>query len=122
MAKLDTTIEQIPRPDIPDGLAVYDSIMGEIDEDLTSQGAKKLNEKYRNETPEQTKARAARYDAARDEYDRRYDEWKTRKQSEVYTSIHNAYDLTERIDRSKETPVLDKLEKEMNVTPKKLAA
>lgn len=117
MAKLDITIEQIPRPDIPDGLAIYDKIMGEIDEDLTSTGAKKLNEKYRNETPEQTKARAARYDAARDEYDRRYEEWKSNKRTEVNKAIHGAYELTEKIDRSKDDPIVAKLEKEMNVTP-----
>ncbi len=123
MANIDIAIEKIPRPDIPGGLEVYDNIMGEIDEDLTSKGSKKLDEKYKNETPEQTKARAARYDAARDEYDRRYEAWKTQKQGEVYKAIHGAYELTEKIDRAKdEAPVIDKLEKEMSIPTKTLAA
>ena len=54
-----------------DILALYDAVMAEIEPDLTRAGLETLNEKYKDETPEQKEARAERYAAA-------YAEWKVR--------------------------------------------
>jgi hypothetical protein len=54
------------------GLQIYDEIMASIEPELTSAVLPTLAEKYANETPEESKARGERYDAAFIEYDKRY--------------------------------------------------
>jgi len=46
------------------GNALYDMIMGEIEQDLTSAQIPGLLEKYKDETPEQRTVRAKRYEDA----------------------------------------------------------
>lgn len=119
---IDAKIE-IPRPDIPDGPAVYDAIMSQIDEDLTTEGTKHLNEKYKDETPEQTKERAVRYDRAKETYDRTYAAWKVQKQGEVNSTVKSAYQQAENVNRSGEEATMQALESQMqSASPATLAA
>lgn len=69
---MDTTQTNLTPPSIPTGKEIYDSIMGEIDPELLSDNLPKLKEQYPDETPEQKKQRAARYNKAFAEYDKRF--------------------------------------------------
>ena len=60
------------------GQEIFDSIMGAIEPDLTSENAKKLNEKYAGEGRGEQKTRMLRYQKAFVEYDERYAEYKGR--------------------------------------------
>jgi len=62
----------ITPPAIPSGKEIYDSIMVAIDPELLSENLPKLKEQYTDETPEQKKKRAARYNKAFAEYDKRF--------------------------------------------------
>lgn len=55
-----------------DGALLYDSIMGEIEPELTTANAARLEALVAKDTPEQRKARAARYTVAFAEYERRF--------------------------------------------------
>lgn len=95
---------QITIPTIEKGQEVYDAIMAEIEPDLTSEGVKLLDEKYKNETPEQTRARARRYDAAMVKYQKKYDEYLAVKNVEVTHFVHKTIEAAEAIDRRSEMP------------------
>ena len=113
---IDAAIE-IPRPDIPDGTAIYDVIMSRIDEDLTTEGVKRLDEKYKDETPEQTKERAGRYDRAKEEYDKQYAAWKLQKQTDVNGTVKSAYQQAENVNRNGEQAAMDALESQIQSSP-----
>lgn len=70
-----------PLPSLPQsGQEVFDQIMGQIEPELTSAGRAMLEEKYSNETAEARQARFQRYEAAFEEYDRRYAEYQLQQQ------------------------------------------
>jgi len=62
----------ITPPAIPSGKEIYDGIMGKIDPELLFDNLPKLKEQYAEETPEQKKRRAARYNKAFAEYDKQF--------------------------------------------------
>lgn len=55
------------------GQELYDQIMAGIEPELVSTAIPALKEKYKDETPEQTKARAERYEQAYDRFDEAFD-------------------------------------------------
>jgi len=55
--------------------ALYNFIMEQIEPELTTTGTKTLDEKYKNETPEERKVRAVRYEKAFKLYDQRFSEY-----------------------------------------------
>ena len=60
-------------PQIPaSGQQLYDEIMAKIEPELTTTQLPSLAEKYKNETPEQAKARAERYSKAFLAYEKAY--------------------------------------------------
>lgn len=61
-------------PQLLDGDALYNSIMGQIEPELLSVNLEAIPTLCANETPEQRTARVTRYKAAFEEYDRRFDE------------------------------------------------
>lgn len=80
-----TTTTSTPLPALPavfEGDGLYDHIMAEIEPELISTVYETLDEKYKNETPEQKAERQARYDKAFTEYERRFalytNEWNGR--------------------------------------------
>lgn len=59
-------------PKILSGDEIYDSIMREIEPELTITTMKTLDEKYKNETKEEAQARTDRYNKAFEEYDKQF--------------------------------------------------
>lgn len=57
---------------LPTGTQIYDGIMAKIEPELTTTQLPKLEEKYRDESPEDRQVRMARYDVAFAEYDKQY--------------------------------------------------
>ena len=55
---------------IPTGDQLYNMLMSKIEVDLTTDQLPLLDEKYKNETPEQAQVRAQRYEKAFAEYDK----------------------------------------------------
>lgn len=55
--------------------ALYNFIMEQIEPELTTEGTKTLDEKYKSETPEERQVRAARYEKAFKLYDQRFAEY-----------------------------------------------
>ena len=68
-----------------DGAEVYDQIMGAMEPELTNAERGGLEEKYKNETPEEREARYTRYEAAYQEYDRQFALWQNQQQSSIHT-------------------------------------
>jgi len=54
------------------GAEIYNSIMREIEPELTTDQIPLMKEKYKDETHEQKKARGERYAKAMEEYEKRY--------------------------------------------------
>jgi len=65
-----TSIPAIPTQ--KSGAEIYNSIMREIEPELTTDQIPLMKAKYKDETPEQKKARGKRYAKAMEEYERRY--------------------------------------------------
>ena len=75
----------VKMPQIPEGQAVYDWIMGHIEPELVTAQKEKLPELYQNETPEQAQVRAARYAKAFEEYDKQYQQYRIAQEGNVHT-------------------------------------
>jgi len=91
----NSSITQIPMPNpvqtsgtsmpfsIPSGQEVYDSIMREIEPDLTFDAVMKLETKYANESAADKKARMERYKKAFVTYQERYKAFQQKQQSDI---------------------------------------
>lgn len=73
----------ITPPKIHGGQEVYDSIMGDIEPELTTAGLATLDEKYKDETAEAAAERLERYKKAFEEYNKRYAEYKQKQDDAV---------------------------------------
>lgn len=65
-------VDSLLPPVIPTGIQVFDLIMAQIEPDLVSTTVTTLDEKYKDETPAQAKARAERYVKAYEKYEEAY--------------------------------------------------
>ena len=83
MANTNSTSLPLP-PAIKSGMEVYDSIMREIEPELTSDKLPLLEEFKKTDSPEQAGERKARYDKAFEEYDKRYKTYLTGEQDKVH--------------------------------------
>jgi hypothetical protein len=73
MAQTQTSIPgPLPADSLERGRQIYDEIMARIEPELMTDAIDGLKEKYKAETPEESGARSARYDAAFAEYDKQY--------------------------------------------------
>lgn len=72
-----------PLPPLKSGAEIYDGIMAAIEPELTTAQVALLEEKYKDETPEQKKARSERYAKAMEEYIKRYVEFLHDQESQV---------------------------------------
>ncbi len=75
-------------PAILDGQVVYDMLMQNIEPDLVTAQLPLLKEKYKDETPEQAKERAERYDKAFVEYDRQYVAYMAKQEQSLASYQH----------------------------------
>jgi hypothetical protein len=95
------------------GSELYDEIMAAIDPELVSANIPLLKEKYADETPEQSDARAARYDWAYEEFDRRLADREMGWADEMRRMKREAIASTEREDRIMEKPDIDALDQKI---------
>lgn len=70
-------------PQVLGGTEVYDEIMGKIEPELRTAERPLLAEKYKNETPEEAKVRAERYNKAMAEYEKQYQQYMTDMESKI---------------------------------------
>ena len=71
-------------PTIPSGREIYDSIMSKIEPELVSSSLPTLNEKYKNETAIEKKARTARYNEAFAKYYKQYNAYTADLEEQVF--------------------------------------
>jgi len=99
-----------PKPVVPDGHALYNSIMGKIEPDLILSELEKMDEKYKGETPEEKKARMKRYKEAFTKYEEIYGEYIGSLTEEVNVYKREALDYVESQNQVKEEKILADLE------------
>jgi DNA-directed RNA polymerase beta subunit len=106
----DTHIITPVVPFLPEGRRIYDDIMAEIEPDLTTEGRLLLAEKYKNESPTQTRLRAKRYDMAHAEYQRRYESTMNAAKSRAMTYRRALMTETEkRVHERDDVPILQRI-------------
>ncbi len=102
-----------PDDGLPSGEQIYDKIMGGIDRELTSKNIAMLEEKYKNETPEQKKVRAQRYEKAYEEYEKRYALYQAGRASSMKRFKAQAMQSLESQERQTEESNMQSLESQM---------
>lgn len=107
------TKTQLTPPNIPSGEEVYQIIMTQIEPELLPENVKTLTEKYKDETPEQTKARAARYEVAFQRYRETYDRYTVKMTADVTTYLRTDLQNMEQGAKQQENVVLGQLEQSM---------
>ncbi len=78
---------------------LYNTLMSTINAELTTEGLKTLDAKYKDETPEQAKQRAARYQKDFAEYDRLAQEQFAKMKSSARAYQRKAMQSLEHIER-----------------------
>jgi hypothetical protein len=84
-----------PIPPPKSGEEVYDSIMSQIELELTTEVYPTLEAKYKDETPQQKKERGERYAKAMEEYERQYKEYMLREEGDVRAFKRSAFRAVE---------------------------
>jgi len=84
--------------------------MQPIEPELLPEVIPTLKEKYKNETPEQAKARSARYKKAFAAYDAQYAEYMSTLHQQVHAYKRDAMASAEEQDRKKDTDAMNALE------------
>lgn len=102
-----------PPPAVIPGPELYDQIMQYIDPELTTTGLTALEEKYRDETPEQSRARAERYKAAFAEYERRFAAYGAQWLEEFTRYQRQALATLEHSDREADDKVMSDMESQI---------
>lgn len=100
-------------PHIPTGQELFDVIMGNIEPELTSEGSKKLDQKYQNETTEELMARKKRYDLAFERYDQAYEGYIATLQAQMERFRKQSFVSAEMEDRQVEGNLLEKIQNSM---------
>lgn len=95
---------------MPSGEEIYDSIMAEIEPELTTPQLPLLKEKYKDETAEQAKARAERYQKAFKLYDSIYQNFVIEVDTKAREYRRSALQSAEREESAKEAASLSGLE------------
>ena len=98
---------------IPTGDQLYNMLMSKIEPDLTTDQLPLLDEKYKNETPEQAQVRAARYEKAFAEYDKQLAAYLATLEAKVHQYQSTARKSLEHEERAKEEQALTGLEQEI---------
>lgn len=104
----DTNIQTAlpPAPRIPTGQEVFDALMGHIEPDLTTEGAKAAATKYAGESPEQKEARRKRYTLAFERYEQAYEGYMGTLHAQVQKFKRESFDRVETDDRARENGLL----------------
>ncbi len=99
---------------IPSGEELYNKLMAGIEPELLTQNLPTLEEKYKNESPEDAKARAAKYDKAFAEYEKQLAAYMSGMQRQVTTYKRTALQSAEAEDRTRDRATLQSLETEFS--------
>ncbi|MBI3619406.1 hypothetical protein HY213_05235 [Candidatus Peregrinibacteria bacterium] len=94
---------------IPTGQELYDMLMGHIEPELTTQGIKDLDEKYKNETPQENAIRKQRYQLAVDRYQQAYEGYMQTLDAQVQRYKRATFGQVEIEDREREEGTLQNL-------------
>ena len=97
-------------PVIPSAEELYNTIMSEIEPELTTEGVKLLSEKYKNETTEEARTRKARYDKAYAEYDKQFAKHMDNINAKVKKYERASFAEMESEDRNQESVGLAEIE------------
>src|SRR3989344_4069342 len=95
---------------IPTGQELYDSLMGHIEPDLTSEGLKVLDQKYANETPVQTTERKKKYELAFERYEQAYQGYIETLHAQATRYRKESFSKVELEHRGKEAGLLETLQ------------
>ena len=96
-------------PKIPTGRELFDSLMAHIEPELTSEGWKTLEEKYKNETPEERALRTKRYELAFERCQQAFDDYMETLDMQVSRYRREAFAHAEMEDRGQEEGFLNQL-------------
>ncbi len=99
-----------PTEALTNGEAMYNMLMMQIEPDLVTSSLPVLNDKYKNETPEQSAARAKRYEAAFAEYEKRLSEYLGNLQQKTHEYRRTALQSAEQDEKDKDNQKLHSLE------------
>ena len=105
----------IKPPVIPTGQEIFDAIMGQIEPELTSEGIKTLEEKYKNESQADAYARRARYALAYERYEKSYDETMSMLHTQVDRYRRSSFSQVEQEDRANESAAFDAISHQLAV-------
>src|SRR3989338_8827539 len=106
MDKKNTT----PTFTIPTGQELFDSIMGHIEPELTSEGLKKLDQMYAHETSAETDERKQRYELAFEQYEQAYQGYMETLHAQADRYRRHSFGEVELEHRGKEEGVLSRLQ------------
>ncbi len=98
------------RPVIPNGEEIYNSIMREIDPELTTDQIPLLKARYKDATEEENKIREQRYQKSYAAYDKAYATFIKNLKKEVDAYKKQAMKSAENDSRKEEAGILRKLE------------
>lgn len=101
-------------PPVPSGDEVYDRIMGEVEPELMTSQLPLLKDKYKDETPEESRTRARRYTDAFKEYDRRYRQYLLEQKSTLRIYQHNLVRSSEDRSTGREQGILTDIESQIS--------
>lgn len=97
-------------PAILSGEEIYNMLMGQIEQELMTDQIPLMPEKYKSETPEESKARAERYRKAFEEYDKKYQEYQQKLDGSVRTYSHDVLKGAENVATQEDTGALQNIE------------
>ncbi len=111
---MTTPTQTAASPTVHNGQEINDLIMRAIEPELCSDKIPLLEEKCKNETDDQKKARAERYTRAYAEYDKRAAEFFAEVNAQVSTLKRQALSSAEQKNRSEENTKLQQIESLIN--------
>ncbi|MBT3835219.1 hypothetical protein HOF56_03130 [Candidatus Peribacteria bacterium] len=106
-------MSQIDPPVIPSGQEIYDLLMGKIESDLLSKNLDGLEEKYKNETPEEKEERKNRYNKAFAQYHKELDEYLAGMNQKIVEYKRISIQSLENRNKEKEEVKLAEIEKQI---------
>lgn len=105
---------QPQEPTLLNGNDVYDMLMSKIEPELTLARIRTLRQQCKEETPDQRKARALRYEKAFREYDRQYAEYQKAWNKTFAVYKREALQSLEQSEREDDADAMKRVEEAMN--------
>ena len=100
-------------PVLPDPRDLYDSLMGAIEPELLTYELPNLAKKYVGETPSQAEARAKRYSAAFEKFDREMRAYMDKLNQSIRTYSRDAAASLEAFERKDEITAMGDMESQI---------